>query len=366
MSQQQGQNQENSNDYLWASAALIFVIMIVGYAFKKQIIVTIFYVKLFELKIIGLFTTQEDYLVSWIYQHISDADNLNYAKVFQLLNEVGHFIMLPFAIFLGMLAYYVFFHHDSSQYSRVYSLKSLINQESDNWPQIKPITKLNLLDKPIDKGPWRMALSPMSFAKLHNILIKPTTAKMIGVDQVATVDERLAKKVFIKQMGVKLTSIDILPIHIKALFAAFAAIALENRKVGYKLLQDIARSSADGKPQFFNAQNLFDQYKNKSKVQKIIGSHAYVLTLMASMLQFARLDGVLSSADFLWLKPMDRPLWYMLNNVGRQTAFSEVAGPFSHWQTELALERKLNQPMVDPAVTALGAAIQDIVYTEDD
>ncbi len=52
-------------------------------------------------------------------------------------------------------------------------------------------------------------------------------------------------------------------------------------------------------------------------------------------------DGVQASADFLWLKPIDRRLWYMLNTVGRQTPFAEVAGPYAHWLAEREMGKRI-------------------------
>ena len=101
-------------------------------------------------------------------------------------------------------------------------------------------------------------------------------------------------------------------------------------------------------------------------VQKVIQSHAYVLTTMASMLEAAREDGVQASADFLWLKPLDRRMWYMLNTVGRQTPFAEVAGPFSHWTAEKEMGRKLLVPMVEEATNALDIALKEIIYRPDE
>jgi intracellular multiplication protein IcmP len=87
------------------------------------------------------------------------------------------------------------------------------------------------------------------------------------------------------------------------------------------------------------------------------------LTVMASMLEAARLDGVLSSAEFLWLKPIDRQLWFMLNSVGRWTAVVEVGGPFAHWLAEKEIGRPIKTPLVDQATKALEIAMQEIVYT---
>ena len=57
--------------------------------------------------------------------------------------------------------------------------------------------------------------------------------------------------------------------------------------------------------------------------------HAWQETAFPSMLSLARKDrGALPSAAFLWLKAEDRPLWYILNNVGSEAAMVEAAGPW--------------------------------------
>ena len=90
--------------------------------------------------------------------------------------------------------------------------------------------------------------------------------------------------------------------------------------------------------------------------------HAYVLTTMATLLQMARTDGVVATADFLWLKPVDRRLWYMLNSIGRQTVVPEISGPYAHWLAEKKIGRPLVAPMVKEAVTGLEAAVAEILY----
>ena len=87
---------------------------------------------------------------------------------------------------------------------------------------------------------------------------------------------------------------------------------------------------------------------------------------MASMLEEARQDGVQASADFLWLKPLDRRLWYTLNTVGRQTPFIEVAGIFAHWIAEKEAQRRLRVPMVEEATNAVELALKDVVYRPDE
>jgi len=83
---------------------------------------------------------------------------------------------------------------------------------------------------------------------------------------------------------------------------------------------------------------------------------------MASMLELARSDGVLATAELLWIRPIDRNLWYMMNSVGRQTPFPEVSGAFSHWLWEKKLQRPLKIPRVDAAVVAFEGAIAEILF----
>lgn len=108
------------------------------------------------------------------------------------------------------------------------------------------------------------------------------------------------------------------------------------------------------------ATSVLRKYQDAENVQEILGKHAYLLTVMASLLKHSRDDGVVPSAEFLWLKPIDRRLWYMLNSVGRQTPFAEVGGPFAHWRAEDAMKRRSLVPMIDEAIKALEIAIKEI------
>jgi intracellular multiplication protein IcmP len=58
-------------------------------------------------------------------------------------------------------------------------------------------------------------------------------------------------------------------------------------------------------------------------------------------------SGVLQSALFLWLKPKDRRLWYILNNVGRKVAWPEITGVFAHWQFEYTLMQTFDKELID-------------------
>ena len=62
--------------------------------------------------------------------------------------------------------------------------------------------------------------------------------------------------------------------------------------------------------------------------------------------------GVCPAHYFIWLKPLDRELYYALNNEGRDVAWTECAGIFNHTRYEIAMSQPLFQPFVDECVEA--------------
>ena len=64
--------------------------------------------------------------------------------------------------------------------------------------------------------------------------------------------------------------------------------------------------------------------------------------------------GVLSSSLFLWLKRVDRPLWYALNNVGRRQYHVEGAGAVCHYFVERLYRGPVSSsPTVDNALQGI-------------
>jgi hypothetical protein len=65
------------------------------------------------------------------------------------------------------------------------------------------------------------------------------------------------------------------------------------------------------------------------------------------------MGGVLASAQFLWLRGVDRELWYACNNLGRRTFHSEGAGALAHFMAEDAAGKALPIPRLETALIAL-------------
>jgi intracellular multiplication protein IcmP len=169
-----------------------------------------------------------------------------------------------------------------------------------------------------------------------------------------------AKRVFTLQLGPYWSGFDRCPPHAAALAAVFMARMNRDRAAASHILETLDKTGQSGKPDYGVAMSVIKKYQNAENVQSIVSKHAYLLTVLGSLLAGARDDGVVPSAEFLWLKTVDRRLWYMLNCIGRQTPFAEVAGPFAHWRAEKAMGRSSMVPMIDEAIKALEIAVKEV------
>ncbi len=366
---QQQQSGDNSLAPLWIILCIFLLGWLLWAFFHTQIVAFALQIKFWESRLIAFALPSMAQLPASIH-HLIPAQ-IAFSQLLDVSREVGSYLRYPIIVVLVVLALIIYFSHINLQFKKFYNMNTLAEAERKNWPQISPVIKLDLVKEDIDKGPWAMALSPMQFAKKYQLLkeekIIPSmtmTAKMHN-QRTVNIKREAAHQIFVMQCGEYWQGIHYLKPVTKALFAVFAARANRDRDGALKLLLQIAESTTHGRLDFSGADALLEKHKNNNLVQRVMHSHAYVLTVMASMLVLARKEGVLATADFLWLKPTDRLLWFMLNSVGRQTAFAEVSGPFAHWNVERAMGRKLMVPMVDEAVNGLEAAIKDILYLPD-
>ncbi|TAK77216.1 MAG: phosphoesterase [Gammaproteobacteria bacterium] len=365
-------NQDSSSGMLWGIAALFVALGVIWVTLKRQIVVGYLTIKLFEIKFLSLFN--EFYFASVqssILSAMADPQKVTFNELVSLGAVAGEWVRYPFMIFLIALAVVVYFGNSTRSFKRTYNMRDLAKLEKDNWPQISPVLNLNLEKTDIDSGPWAMAMTPIQFCKRYKLLEEVRPQRREGMsrkewDRVEVVLKRgEANKLFALQLGPLWRGIDKLPPHTRALFAVFAARINADTSAAAELLYTLNVSAAT-KLNISGANELIKKHEKTKLVQQIIHSHAYVLTVMAAMLEAARADGVQASADFLWLKPLDRRLWYTLNTVGRQTPFAEVSGIFAHWLAEKEAGRKLLVPVVEEATKALEIALKEVVYRPDD
>lgn len=367
--QQQGQGGADSGlAPLWIMALFLIVMVTIWYFWHAYIVAFVFQIKLAEAYMIALFTDSLDRVIS-LMQHAATQD-ISLDVMWKASTLVGDYVRYPVIFIILVLAAILYGSDIKRRFRNTYSMKALLDVEHPNWPYITPILKLNLVDQDIDEGPWAMSLPPLGFVKKYNLLRKAIqtedSAQNGQKSPDVTIKKGEAKRIFSMQLGSYWDSLESLKPHVKALFALCAARINRDRKGSEVLLERIARSTNTGKIDFSGVDELLKKHVSIKEVGRVVGQHAYVFTIMASLLERARGDGVFSSSDFLWLKPVDRELWYILNTIGRQTPFPEVAGIFAHWKAEKALGRKIFVPMVDEAVKGLEMAIKEIKFKGDE
>lgn len=371
MPAQQQQEQDSGLGPFWVSLAVIITLLVVWYLYSQYLVWALFQVRLAEAYLMSFFTSSLNHTIAWMHQ--VPLKSVTFEQVQYVSTEIGDYYRIPVAVILAAFSMVIYFSSSTSRFKQTYSMTSLLGAEKDERPFVAPVTDLNLVDTPLSEGPWAMAMSPLAFSEHHHLLKtdhieRQRQSAKLGqkVIPVAKIRRGDAIRVFSLQLGSYYRGPEVLPIHTRALFAVFAARAAHDIASATRLLEQIAASTKTKQLDFSGTDELLQKYRKIRTVVKLSERHAYITTAMATMLVEARKDGVLATSDFLWLKPIDRRLWYVLNTIGRQTAFTEVAGVISHWLAEKEIGHALFTPMVNEAVKGLEDTISNILYEKEE
>lgn len=375
---EQQSGQDNSLDLLWTIAIIVGLAAFSWYYWNVQISRAVFWLRWGEIKAITFVLDNLSWLGSqlfgskaiahpeldnWLYYiQTTMGSRVGFTQVKALSTEVGQYLRYPFGLIAIVGSLWLYLRGASFRFRHVYNTRSFRAAEVVNWPQIAPVVGLDLVNTSLDQQPWAMALSPMEFCKQNDLL----DIVQDGGKYSAKLRRGAAYHLLSLQLGPLWRGIEYLPIHQRALFAIFASRINEDKKSAERLLDQISASAAKGKLDFSGVDQLLAKNLKSKRIAKLAGAHAYVTTLLASMLVGARDLGVLATAEFIWLKPLDRRLWYMLNSVGRQAAVTEICGAFAHWLAEKRLGLPLVVPMVDEGVRGLDLALSEMVYKPDE
>lgn len=360
---------DHSMGVAWVMALFIITLYIIWRYEHDKIVYLIFHLNLYQAKLINFFLHSDELTKDIYILETVDVSKVTWNQVLAMTAEIGNYFRYPVIVILTVCAFVLYKSNVTLKYKRTHSMGSLREQEQDVWPAIAPVVKQDLVELDINQGVWAMALTPMEFARKNNLLRKDDlvldATVLPSMAMTAGLRKGDAKRVFTLQLGPYWEGFERLSPHAHALAGIF--MARMNRDAGgaNKALEALAKSTAQGKPNYSVASGLVKKYKDTEIVQRVIVRHAYVYTVMASLIEAARDDGVVPSSEFLWLKTVDRRLWYMLNCVGRQTPYAEVGGPFAHWKAEILLGRKSIVPMIDEAIKALEIAIKEVKLSHE-
>lgn len=335
---------------------------------------------------------------------IPQLQEVTWGDTWTLTSYTGSFFRWPMIPPLLLWVFYLWRRDPVFKYKRRLTIKHLVEKNAHNFFSVRPVVGEDFLNPKHYVDDWRPMTSPLQFALDHELfLIENKSAKevkayienlnkkrrnmdaaLVGDYQKALLDEKRMREVLERQTGTRIwdkedrpvTKSDVLgmlmkmPRHERALAVVLMChyLAERNLKVeGDKLLEQYADS--------YWIEKLKKAKKKKTwsvdalntagvdlKIRSILDTydfdiliipflfHAWSHTLLISL--FYRVKTI-TSADFIWLKPVDRCLWYIMNTVGRKTPCAEAAGAFAHYNVEVGMGRPCLQPDVDGACIAL-------------
>ncbi len=285
------------------------------------------------------------------------AQDVTFAQMQAMLGATGETLRWVFAPLLGLLAG-VFFMR--KPFRKVHTMESLTRQEAALWPEIAPVVGKDLVSGDITKGPWAVAATEWEFARKHNLVPNAGDAEQL--------DDERTREVFAAQLGPLWRGPQALPVHARAIYAALLIALVGDPKQALARLREVATQVAAGGVEAIKTEWVVEAIREHDGcrlAQLSREQHAYVFTVLATMLQVARRkNGVLASSLMVWLKPVDRRLWYVMNSVGRYAFHVEAAGVMAHWLAEKQIGERLTAPCVEKAVIGLQSALEE--YIKDD
>ena len=316
-----------------------------------------------------------------------DPATLTWENITAILRYSGEWIRWPYALVLLLLGGLAVLYGRTADLTRRFGMDSLLENNAEQFPCLLPVVgrgKYLLSPKSRDSGLWRIARTPVQFC-LENGLLVDKENKPVPVEKAlknGMPDENLegygamefskenASNVLKNQLGAPLNCILTLSECRLVLAAAFMAYAEGDKKSCMDFLDTLSRSYSekDGvcsagileQESFLEkAEALFIKHKAVLKDPLLLRHSSYELPWFIALLTRARQKGVLACSQFLWLRPLDRPLWYALNQCGGNTAWSEGLAAWSHYSAEEKAGKSLNKPHIAKAVHSLRESLAE-------
>jgi len=347
-----------------------------------------------------------------------DPSTMDFMQMNDVLDSAGRW----YGLFLApLMVWYLVKGYNMSareRYRRTLNMNTLLQNNGHLYPCIQPILNWgqSLLKEPTDSGPWMVGRQPIQFVAMHGLLRdasskEPISArKLLGSNHIANpespvitgdikavFDRDAARKVFESQFSPRFQGLDKLPSYLYALTAAFLLFGTDRKDDAQKILDNMSitfrppekatRARMTWKPPFYvpgkPGNNRYSMsthvHVSRREIMKIWKSDAiqYVVRphnryrdlVILTLYAYARRKGVIACSEFIWLRPVNRTLYYLLNNYGRRTVWSEVAGPWTHYQMEEVLSNSIsgfrgtdlseNDKQVESAVNALEFAMYE-------
>ncbi|EPX78055.1 hypothetical protein Salmuc_03377 [Salipiger mucosus DSM 16094] len=349
--------------YLVGFGLLVFIVWLI-WTFARNVIVwamfaldiaQFYVVKGFAMIGLGSFgRTANGYLefMKGTFDGRVDPFEVEYAEMMTMSEMAGGIFRWVFAIFILAMAVHVLFKMKGGGFSRQFSLAggfgpSLADFQSQHWKVFAPGAAFDPDNADEVEGP---AATPMEWMKANNVRMS---------EEEDGLDFDAATRAFENQLGAPWQGVEKADTYVKVLCAAFYINAKRDKNArGFKEKIAVAYTTMKPEERDKLLESMFEKVNADPKfgkmMEKYASKHAYTNTALFRLLTWSRAHGgVFASAEFRWLKAVDRPLWYTLNNCGRRSYHIEGAGAVCHFNAENIVKGPLVDPHVDQAVDGL-------------
>ena len=377
-----GRDNRDDHLFLWcAFLILVFVVLPALYiAHADSVNRPLLALAKAQIQVFTLFFDEAQ--TAWTRIAEADPASLSWETMQKVLHYTGSWIRWPFALLFGVAATFM---GRVGGLVRRFNMESLLRNNAESFPCLRPVVgrgKYLLSPESYDSGPWKIARTPAQFALENELLLNeqgkpfsPEQALKNGLPSTelsawgnARLDEKKALAVLTEQLGKPFEGYEGLSPCRRTLAVAFLAYANGDKKGCVSMLDMVSSSynEIDGNVDCpVLTDTAFEKRLKKAWArhkdvlsEKNMASHAaYELPWFMALLYRARQKGVLASSQFLWLRPMDRPLWYALNQCGGRAAWAEGFAAWAHYTAEEQEGKALTEPHVAPAVASLKEAL---------
>lgn len=298
------------------------------------------------------------------------------------------------AIFAGYLLMILFGKNKSVSLKRVLSPMDAAKEISKIFPSIIPVMHLGPKLIKNELAAWNRQTFPEDIWMHEKVEGKPLVEKnTLNIDRVSTYfrgGEKMGGKWqarggrrWSKMLGYQVVDLladsetyericfpDRFSPQGKVIFALLCAHAFGGRegKSDYKKATDAlnftCEKQANGLPNLRVAQWLYDKYRTNEMAKKLFSVHHWEYSYLYTLFIKAKATGKATHTDFIWLKPLDRILFYTLNTVGRSTPPVEAAAVFAQVDYEVKTAKAGRLPLIQradgkfEAHIAIGTAVE--------
>lgn len=310
-------------------------------------------------------------------------------------------------------------NHPKVKFGKKHSLDSFMKEQTINHPHLRVFSDFNLQKCSQNEGPFMGMKTTREFAKEYDLVDSIaereiqfisngiTKSQKDRFQHVPTVNRTKLVKILRKQVGGLWVGVDHLTDEETILLAMYLPRACSISKemtdkefkrnftnymqleeelwdcaakdihfgeqfkyIGMTADDEVIYRDGDKKlPETMRLDKLREtirEYINHPVSLRLQEKHAYTRTFIIAVIEQARKLGVMAPCQIRWLKFYNREIWALLQNIGRPSFYCENMGAISHYEAEIILGKRIDQPHLDVAIKGFEHQLQTYFYSPED